>query len=124
MTRWRGIEQWRSRAMPERPRSTIETRSEQMFPTLNGAEIGRLARFGMKRSYADGEYLGRTGEIAPGMFVITAGNVTITQRDGPVGRGPIVTHGPGAFAGELAQLSGRPSLVDTRAQGPVETLLI
>ena len=37
---------------------------------------------------------------------------------------PIVTHEPGAFMGELAQLAGRPSLVDAYAQGPVEALLI
>jgi thioredoxin reductase (NADPH) len=110
--------------VPKISRSTIETRSEQMFPTLDGAEIERLSRFGVMWSYADGEYLGRTGEIAPGMFIVISGKVTITQRDGPVGRGPIVTHGPCAFAGELAQLSGRPSLVDTQAQGAVDALLI
>jgi thioredoxin reductase (NADPH) len=34
------------------------------------------------------------------------------------------SHGPGAFMGELAQLSGRPALVDAYAQGPVEALII
>ena len=37
---------------------------------------------------------------------------------------PITTHGPGAFMGELAQLSGRPALVDAYAQGTVEALII
>jgi thioredoxin reductase (NADPH) len=37
---------------------------------------------------------------------------------------PIVTHEEGAFMGELAQLSGRPSLVDAHAQGTVEALII
>jgi thioredoxin reductase (NADPH) len=58
------------------------------------------------------------------MFIIISGQVVITQREGPAGRAPIVTHGPGAFAGELAQLSGRPSLVDTRAEGDVEALVV
>jgi thioredoxin reductase (NADPH) len=35
-----------------------------------------------------------------------------------------VTHLPGAFMGELAQLSGRPALVDARAIRPVEVLVI
>ena len=43
------------------------------------------------------------------------------------GRGhsqPIVTHGPGSFMGELAQLSDRPSLVDADATEAVEALVI
>src|SRR5262249_62054057 len=36
----------------------------------------------------------------------------------------IVTYGSGSFLGELAQLSGRPALVDARAQGPVDALII
>jgi len=105
-------------------RPTIEARYDQMFPTLDSAEIARLRRFGETQSFADGEYLARTGEAAPGMFIILSGKVAITQHDGPAGRGPIVTHGPGAFSGELAQLSGRPSLVDSQAQGTVEALII
>jgi thioredoxin reductase (NADPH) len=104
--------------------SVIETRYDQMFPQLEPAEIARLARFGERRTYPDGAYLALTGEVAPGMFVVISGKVVITQHDSPTGRGPIVTHGPGAFAGELAQLSGRPSLVDSRAEGMVEALLM
>ncbi|HEX4025840.1 MAG TPA: FAD-dependent oxidoreductase [Steroidobacteraceae bacterium] len=95
-----------------------------MFPTLEPSEMGRLLRFGQMRSFADGEYLARTGEIGLGMFVVISGHVVITQHDSPVGRAPIVTHGPGAFSGELAQLSGRPSLVDAQAEGPVEALIV
>ena len=36
----------------------------------------------------------------------------------------IVTHGPGQFMGELAQLSARPSLVDADAVEPIEALVI
>ena len=36
----------------------------------------------------------------------------------------MVTHRPGAFMGELAQLSGRPALVDAFAREPVEALVI
>ena len=35
-----------------------------------------------------------------------------------------MTHGPGSFVGELAQLSGRPALVDGVAREPVEALVI
>ncbi|RVD12291.1 cyclic nucleotide-binding domain-containing protein, partial [Mesorhizobium sp. M4B.F.Ca.ET.017.02.2.1] len=39
-------------------------------------------------------------------------------------RETIVTHGPGSFVGELAQLSARPSLVNAEAAGPVEAFVI
>src|SRR5260370_34815992 len=102
----------------------IEARRDQMFPVLEAAEIGRLARFGELKAYAAGERIVATGEIAPGAFVILAGQVDITQR-GRMGNSElIVTHGPGSFMGELAQLSGRPSLVDAYAKGAVEALVI
>ena len=105
-------------------RSTIETRYDQMFPTLDAAEIDRLRRFGEMRTYGAGERLVVTGEVSPGMFVILSGEVAVTQHS-PLGRDqPIVTHGPGSFMGELAQLSGRPSLVDAHATSPVDALVI
>lgn len=94
-----------------------------MFPALEPAEIDRLARFGAPRSYAAGEQIVATGAIAPGAFIVLSGRVSVTQHVS--GRAdPIFTHGPGSFVGELAQLSGRPSLVDARAVEPVETLVI
>ncbi len=95
-----------------------------MFPTLEPAEIERLRRFGETRTYPAGERLLATGEASPGMFVILSGEIAITQ-DNELGRHQhIVTHGPGSFMGELAQLSGRPSLVDAQATSPVEAVVI
>ncbi len=105
-------------------KSIIDTRRDQMFPTLEVAEIERVRRFGKVRSYGAGEALARVGEVGLGLTIILAGKVDITQRDQSGLRTPIVTHGPGAFMGELAQLAGRPALVDAYAQGPVEALVI
>src|SRR6266850_7113067 len=106
------------------PRTVIESRFDQMFPTLESAEIERLHRFGERRDYSSGDRLVTTGEISPGVFVILSGEVAITQHNALGREEPIVTHGPGAFIGELNQLSGRPSLVDARAVKPVEALVI
>jgi thioredoxin reductase (NADPH) len=102
-----------------------DSRREQRYPTLSPAEIERLARFGTRRSYARGEMLVRTGESGHGLGLILAGEVDITRNacDAEPG-GLIVTHGPGAFLGELAQLSGQPALVDAQARGPVEAVMI
>jgi len=102
----------------------MDTRRHQMFPTLEPAEIERVRRFGKVRSYGAGEALARVGEVGLGLTVILAGKVDITQHDESGRREPIVTHGTGAFMGELAQLAGRPALVDAHAQGPVQALTI
>src|SRR6201996_6755946 len=99
-------------------------RPEQTFPTLTEAEIARMRRFGELRSYSDGELMFETGKPGPGMFVVLAGHVAITERDGLGHVTPIVEQGPGQFCAEVGQLSGRVALVDGRAEGNVETLLI
>ena len=100
------------------------TRPEQTFPTLTPAEIERIRHFGEVRSYEDGEFLFETGKPGPGMFVVLKGHVAITQRDGLGHVTPVIDQGPGQFLAELSQLSGQPALVDGRAEGDVETLLL
>lgn len=110
--------------MPQSVHPLIETRREQMFPVLEPEEIERLARFGERKSYMAGERMVATGEIAPGALVILRGRVDVKQRGREGHSELIVTHGPGSFMGELAQLSGRPSLVDAVATEAVEAFVI
>jgi thioredoxin reductase (NADPH) len=104
--------------------SIIDARGAQMFPTMEPAEIERVRRFGEVRSYSAGDALAKAGEIGLGLFVILAGKVDITQRGEAGRREHIVTYSPGSFMGELAQLSGRPALVDATALEPVQALII
>ena len=88
------------------------------------AEIERLRRFGEPRHYDVDEALVRIGEAGHGLTLIVSGKVTVTGHDA-LGRGAtIVTYGAGKFLGELAQLTGRPSLVDVHAVKPVEAVTI
>ncbi len=105
-------------------RSGVFARYDQAFPVLSAAEIERLRHFGEPRRFRDGELLCETGKPGPGMFVVLSGHVAITQRDGLGHIAPVVEHGPGNFLGEVGQLSDRAALVDGRAEGEVETLLI
>src|SRR5215208_7949969 len=104
--------------------SIMDTRRDQMFPVLGSAEIERLRRFGEVRSYGPGESLARVGDAGHGLTIVLAGKVDITRHDGSGPGIPITTHEAGAFMGELAQLSGRPALVDAYAQGTVDALII
>src|SRR3989442_1750384 len=76
-------------------RPLIETRYEQMFPTLEPAEIHRLRRFGETRTYGAGERLVTTGEPSPGMLV----GLLETGVAGPV----IIGH---ADDGDVLRLAG------------------
>ena len=104
--------------------SIVDTRRDQMFPVLEPAEIERMRRFGEVHSYGAGEALVKVSKVGSGLTIILTGKVDVTQHDESGRRKLIVTHGPGSFMGELAQLAGRPSLVDAYAQGPVESLII
>jgi thioredoxin reductase (NADPH) len=96
-------------------KTTLEGRSEQMFPRLTPAEIARLRRFGHCRPFAAGEMLFSAGEEGHGLIILLSGQVEILQHDETGRRLPIVTHETGSFMGELAQLSGRPALVNGEA---------
>jgi thioredoxin reductase (NADPH) len=104
--------------------STIDARFDQIFPTLDPSEIERVRRFGKLRGFAPGEPLAKVGGADCGLSIILSGEVDVTYLDSSGRRTPIVTHGCGAFLGELAQLAGRPALVDATARGSVEALVM
>jgi thioredoxin reductase (NADPH) len=104
--------------------SILEQRHDQIYPTLDPPEIERMRRFGNVNSFIAGESLWTVGQVAPGLMVVLAGKVAVTERGQFDNRTPIAVHGPGNFLGELALLSGRPALVDAIAQEPVEALNI
>jgi thioredoxin reductase (NADPH) len=110
--------------MADEVRVEVETRQHQMFPVLSERDIERIRCFGRIERYSRGDCLFKAGEPGPGMFVVLHGIVAITQRDGLGRVVPIRQQGRGQFLAEIAQLSGRPALVDGHAESDVETLLV
>jgi thioredoxin reductase (NADPH) len=102
--------------------TTMANRHHQMFPVLDAAEIERVRRFGEVRPFARGEMLATLGDVGRGLAIVLAGTIDVTRHEG--GHELIVTHGPGGFMGELAQLAGRPGLLDAQAQQPGAALMI
>ena len=104
--------------------SVAETRRHQMFPVLTAAEMQRLGRFGEHKRYRSGDLLVQSGRRSPCMLVLISGRVTVLRHDGLGHISPIVELGPGGFVAEIAELSGQPALVDVRAEGDVEALVV
>ncbi len=110
--------------MAETTQSLSQSRGAQMFPQLGAGEIARLSRFGEVRGFRSGTPILKAGETAAGLYLILSGEVLVTPHEDAKRGHPIVTHGAGAFLGELAQLSGKPSLVDATAISDVEAIVI
>lgn len=110
--------------MADPNQTIIATRGAQMFPVLTPDEIARLRRFGEIKQFRQGEALATVGKPGLGLVLILDGEVEISQHDETGRRTHIVTHQRGSFMGELAQLSGRPSLVDSYALTDVEVVVV
>ena len=95
-----------------------------MFPTLPAEEVERLRRFGEIRRYPAGTQVTNAGTPSPGMVVVVAGALEVTQKDALGHEEFIVTHEPGSFSAELSLLSGTPSLVSSVAKTDLEALVI
>jgi len=109
--------------MTEPAQTMIATRGAQMFPRLTDAELARLTRFGEPVSYRAGDSIARPGEVGPGLLLMLSGKAEVSQQ-AKGAPSHIVTHERGNFMGELAQLSGRPSLVEVKALEPVEAIAV
>jgi thioredoxin reductase (NADPH) len=94
---------------------------ERTFPTLTPAQIKRIAAHGHVRSIRAGEVLVEAGAHIVPFFVVTAGRIEVVRPSGN-SETLVVVHQAGHFTGEINMLSGRPSLVRTRASEPSEVI--
>ncbi|HWE44808.1 MAG TPA: FAD-dependent oxidoreductase [Caulobacteraceae bacterium] len=102
----------------------LKSRRAQMYFPLDEREIGRLERFGERRSFAEGEDLVRAGDTGVGMALILRGRTVVMRRDGLGHDEALSRFGAGHFIAEVGQLSGRASFVDVRAETDVEALIV
>ena len=109
---------------PPEKKSVVDTRRDQIFPTLSAHDFARLRRFGEVRTFAAGTPIMQAGEVASGLSFVLKGTIDVRQGGAVSGRQSIVKHGPGSFLGELAQLSDRPALVDAVAETEVDAIVV
>jgi thioredoxin reductase (NADPH) len=101
----------------------IDTRAEQMFPTLTAAQIETARRFesGEPRRFAPGERVYDVGARDAPALLVLEGSLIAERRDGIGNHAAITTHAPGQISGEISQLSGRATIATVKAgeQGAV-----
>jgi len=102
----------------------LATRGHQIFPTLSSDDLQRVRRFGVPRRWDDGACVFRACVDSPGMVVVLQGHLVCSRGNALGERVEVVDYGPGQFSGEVAQLSGRPPLVDGIAVGELEALVL
>src|SRR5258705_1631807 len=87
---------------------------DQAFPTLNEAQIARIAAHGRARKVERGEVLVKAGARIASFFVVVSGHLEIVRLSDGV-ETLIVVHKPGQVSGELNVLSGRRAVFSIRA---------
>ena len=103
---------------------TMEARREQAFPVFAADEIARMHHFSRPRRFADGERVLESGKVSPGLYLVLSGKIRVSSHNAQGHDFQVIEHGPGNFAGELGQLSGKPSFVDAVTLGDTQTLEI
>ena len=91
------------------------------FPTLDDdtlADFGRCSLTTLRR-FRDGEALFRAGDRDSKFFVVVRGRVEIMDETGDAPK-TVTVHGPGEFAGDVSQVTGRPAVVSGYARGDAE----
>jgi thioredoxin reductase (NADPH) len=93
---------------------TIQSRLDQIFPTLIPTQVARISAHGTAREIRRGEVLYDVGDREVPFLVVTAGRIQLVRPSG-AGDLQIAALGPGQFTGEANMLSGRRPLVRVSA---------
>src|SRR6201986_2525428 len=91
------------------------------FPKLSEAEMASLGSCPLTvlKKYNAGEKLFKVGDCDCKFFVVKSGQIDIVDDSGDRPK-IIAVHRPGDFTGEIAQLTGSPSLVEAVAHSESE----
>jgi thioredoxin reductase (NADPH) len=110
--------------MPHFSDPELEAKRELIHAPLGERDITRMARFGERKTFRDGERLFEIGKASPGMYILLTGSIAAFRRD-HLGRQLLVAHrGPGHILAELGHLWGHRAPFEAVAEGVVEAILV
>ena len=92
----------------------LDSRRDQMFPTLTAAQIETARRFasGEPQHFEPGQTMFALGERNVPSWLVLEGSIDVVRRDGLGHESHIVSHHPGQISGEISQLGGRATLAE------------
>src|SRR5262245_23463236 len=91
------------------------------FPTLDDellAHLGKCTK-SLPRRYHDGQALSPAGDSYGKFFVVVSGKIEIVGETGCEPKS-VTIHGPGQFAGDVSQVTGRRAVVSGYARGDTD----
>ena len=92
------------------------------FPKVNDHDLALLRRLCDTVSFSDGQIVFHAGDADLDLFIVEEGGIKIVN---PADENkPIITHGPGQFAGDIDLLTHRPVIVTGVACGATKLLRI
>jgi thioredoxin reductase (NADPH) len=94
---------------------------DKLFPTLNAAQIARIAAHGRRRSIARGDVLMDVGDRSLAFFVVLGGEIQVLRQSDD-GETLIVTLRGGQFSGEANVLTGRRAIARLRVSESGEVI--
>ncbi|HEU5440797.1 MAG TPA: cyclic nucleotide-binding domain-containing protein [Ktedonobacterales bacterium] len=96
----------------------------RLFSDLSSRELQVLSANCREREYPAGATLMRQGETGVGLFIITAGNVSVTQQSPEGDVRDLGTFGRGEVIGEMSLLDDLPRTATVTAAEPTRALVI
>ena len=97
--------------------------SVPLFHSLDRKHVERLAKGAHERTYTAGESIVNEGESGIGLFVVSTGQVEVSQNSGGQNR-ILRSMGPGEVFGELALLTDHTRTASVRATQPTTCLVV
>ncbi len=99
----------------------LETRRSQMFPKVSAAQLARVRRLGVEKTFEPGQIVFDQGDDDVPFYVVLDGEMEIVHPER--GREDLITiHHANEFTGEMNLLSDRRSLVRARARTNLRVL--
>src|SRR5882724_4691338 len=92
------------------------------FPHLTTNDLALLKPMAELCSFEDGETIFRAGDADLDLFVVESGAIEILNPSDD--NRHVVTHGPGAFAGDIDLLTRRPVIVTGVARGKTKLMRV
>lgn len=96
----------------------------RLFSDLSSRELQVLSANCREREYPAGATLMRQGETGVGLFIITAGNVNVTQQSPEGDVRDLGAFGRGEVIGEMSLLDDLPRTATVTASEPTRALVI